>query len=288
MAKKKKIIKSEESEDKYFQYLNRFLSSLHEVQLVILIDIDGNILSYAPQDWSPEIVRSIGISSAVLMISGEKVRNIAELGYIINFLMRTTNGYLIMVASSQNRYLIAKTNTDVRIGLISLDMRRVCENIAEIPYKMPERKVSLEKKLADLENKFKDRYTVFLSYSTLDSTRFQVSKIAKTLESYMEIEKVFFWEEDSGENIVTFMEESLRKSSVFILFCSKNSIESTSVRDEWQAAFQMKKKGQMKIIPVYEDEQDIPRLLWPMLNVEFTKNNFEKFMDNLYKEILRE
>ena len=71
------------------------------------------------------------------------------------------------------------------------------------------------------------------------------------------------------------------------MFCSPNSVKSSAVKDEWQAAFQMRKKGLLKIIPVYEDEDLIPVLLWQMLNVKFTEDNFENFIQKLYEEILR-
>lgn len=63
--------------------------------------------------------------------------------------------------------------------------------------------------------------------------------------------------------------------------------KSIAIKDEWQAAFQMRKKGLLKIIPVYEDEDLIPVLLWQMLNVKFTKDNFSAFIEKLYDEILR-
>lgn len=128
---------------------------------------------------------------------------------------------------------------------------------------------------------------VFLSYSTLDAPYYRISDIAKALESYPDIEKVLFWEADSGENIVEYMERTLKICSVFVLFCSENAINSQAVTDEWQAAFQLRKKGQLKILPVYEDESYIPALLTPLLNVEFSNDNFIDFIVKLYKEILR-
>ena len=40
-------------------------------------------------------------------------------------------------------------------------------------------------------------------------------------------------------------------------------------------------------VPVYENEEFIPYLLIPLLNVKYTKDNFDEFIENLYKEILR-
>ena len=43
----------------------------------------------------------------------------------------------------------------------------------------------------------------------------------------------------------------------------------------------------MRIIPVYEDEDDVPILLIPMLNIRYNKANFKGFINKLYQEILR-
>jgi len=128
---------------------------------------------------------------------------------------------------------------------------------------------------------------IFLSYSTLDTDHFEISRIVRRLKLYPEIMNVFFWEADSGENIVEYMEKTLKETNVFVLFCSENSIRSKSVEGEWQAAYQLRKEGLMKIVPVYEREEDIPYLLKPILNVRFTKEKFDDFIEKLYKEILR-
>lgn len=49
----------------------------------------------------------------------------------------------------------------------------------------------------------------------------------------------------------------------------------------------MRKKGLMKIVPVYENEDLIPFLLMPLLNVKFDEDDFDGFIQKLYKEILR-
>lgn len=105
---------------------------------------------------------------------------------------------------------------------------------------------------------------IFLSSSSLDSKHFQIKEIKKYLERYPVISEVLYWEEDSKQNIVEFMEETLKKANVFVLFCSENSNQSKAVADEWQAAFQLRKKELMNIIPVYEEEDHIPYLLTPL------------------------
>ena len=135
--------------------------------------------------------------------------------------------------------------------------------------------------------KKKKEINVFLSYSTLDADYFEISRIVRRLELYSEISNVYFWEVDSGENIVTFMEQTLQKTNTFVLFCTEHSIGSKAVEDEWQAAFQLRKEGLMKMVPVYEKDEHLPYLLKPILNVKFSKDNFDGFIQKLYEEILR-
>ncbi|MFX1371843.1 MAG: NosD domain-containing protein [Promethearchaeota archaeon] len=139
----------------------------------------------------------------------------------------------------------------------------------------------------NIRSYFTQELNVFLSYSTLDSKHFNIKEIAKRLETYPKVDKVFFWEEDSGENIVSYMERTLKMTKVFVFFCSQHSVKSRAVEDEWQAAFQMRKKGLMKIVPVYETEELIPFLLTPLLNVKFTKEDFDGFIEKLHEEIIR-
>jgi len=46
-------------------------------------------------------------------------------------------------------------------------------------------------------------------------------------------------------------------------------------------------KGLLKIVPVYEKEELIPNLLMPLLNVKYTKDDFDAFIQKLHDEILR-
>jgi len=126
---------------------------------------------------------------------------------------------------------------------------------------------------------------IFLSYSSKDFTRFRIPEISKRLEQHTQIEKVFFYDKDSGQNIVEYMEETLDKCNVFILFCSRNAKKSDSVKGEWQAAYQLLKKGYLEIIPVYENEEYIPNLLTPMLNVEYSPDKLDNFIEQILKKV---
>jgi len=43
----------------------------------------------------------------------------------------------------------------------------------------------------------------------------------------------------------------------------------------------------MKIVPVFEKEDLIPFLLMPLLNVKYTKDDFDGFIEKLYEGVLR-
>ncbi len=156
----------------------------------------------------------------------------------------------------------------------------------EVIMPIVEEKAKEEKEIIPVIEKAKE-FNVFLSYSTLDSDHFQINKIVEHLERFPEIKKVYYYTKDSGQNIVEYMEKTLSICDTFVLFCTQHSKKSKSVEGEWQSAYQLIKKGVMKIIPVYENEDDIPILLIPMLNIKFDKVNFEEFIKNLYQEILR-
>jgi len=131
----------------------------------------------------------------------------------------------------------------------------------------------------------KERKIIFLSYSSLDFDTFQILRVAKQLEKYPEVKKVFYWEKDSEQNIVEYMERNLNLSNIFGVFCSKNAKKSKSVKGEWETAYQLSKKKPLKIVPVYEDEEYVPSLLLPMLTVKFLKGNINGFIEKLRERI---
>ncbi|MFX1312755.1 MAG: NosD domain-containing protein [Promethearchaeota archaeon] len=172
----------------------------------------------------------------------------------------------------------------------------ICKDIEEGIYKKVEKeetvmpvegtKVKEDEEVIQALKKAKE-FNVFLSYSTLDADHFQIKRIVKHLERFPEIKKVYYYSKDSGQNIVEYMENTLSVCNIFVLFCSKRSKESKSVEGEWQSAYQLVKRDVLKIIPVYENEENIPILLITMLNVKYDRENFKDFIKNLYEEILR-
>jgi hypothetical protein len=71
------------------------------------------------------------------------------------------------------------------------------------------------------------------------------------------------------------------------MFCSENAEKSKSVKNEWQASYQLSNDGVLKIIPVFEEKRYVPVILMNWLYVEFKRDNINEFVDELHKEILR-
>ncbi|MFX1365113.1 MAG: TIR domain-containing protein [Promethearchaeota archaeon] len=126
------------------------------------------------------------------------------------------------------------------------------------------------------------KLTVFISYATLDSEKFQIPKIAKLLSrSYPEIGAVLYWEEYMDDDIYVYMNDNLALADVVLVFCSENANKSEAVRTEWMAAHKMKKK----IIPIFENENDIPPLLTTKLGICIESDDLKDFITNLYSLI---
>jgi hypothetical protein len=128
------------------------------------------------------------------------------------------------------------------------------------------------------------KINIFLSYSTKDANRFNIQKLANRLQQFDKVDNVLYWKADSGENIVEYMERTLRKTDVFVPFFSENSRNSRSLEDEWHAAFQLRKKNLIKIIPISEKEENIPAILLPLQNIKHEKQDeLEGLAEKIYK-----
>lgn len=124
---------------------------------------------------------------------------------------------------------------------------------------------------------------VFMSYATVDSERFRVSRICEILTNYPEIENVLYWEEDVVDNFYEYMNDNLGKCHTLLLICSENALESKPVRMEWMTAHRLGKK----IVPIFIEQTHIPPLLTTIRGVQFKEDNLDKTIEKIYKLILK-
>ena len=124
---------------------------------------------------------------------------------------------------------------------------------------------------------------LFFSYSEKDMGKYHIAQIAKILKKTSEIDDIFFYHDKLFDNIYEYIEESLEKTDVLLLFCSKHTKVSNYVKIEWQGALDSKKK----IIPIYETEDNIPYSLRGQIRVKFKQDDFEGFVEKVYQIILK-
>ncbi len=147
----------------------------------------------------------------------------------------------------------------------------------------PESKDFLEKVFYEISNNtfLRKDFLVFVSYATVDSGHFQISKISEKLKKYPRIGDILYWEEALKDDIYDYMNINLEKCDIFLIFCSDNSKSSEPVQMEWKAALKLKKP----IIPIFQDEHCMPALLSTKLGVQFRKDDINGTIEQIYKLI---
>ena len=125
--------------------------------------------------------------------------------------------------------------------------------------------------------------SIFLSYNTKDTESFKIKEIATYLSRFPEIENVFYWQENTMDNILLYMDNTLKRCDVVLLFCSPNASESAAVENEWMASLSMRKP----VIPVFFNLEHVPALLAVNLGVKFDAFDIQKSIRNIYELILR-
>jgi len=136
--------------------------------------------------------------------------------------------------------------------------------------------------VVEISDELGKKITIFISYATADSERFGIQTVANLLKnSFVDVKDVLFWEEYMDDDIYVYMNDNLGKADVILVFCSENANKSDAVKSEWMAAHKMKKK----LIPIFEDENDIPPLLTTKLGIQFLPNDIKGFVQELHELI---
>lgn len=110
---------------------------------------------------------------------------------------------------------------------------------------------------------------IFLSHNSNDKPI--VRQIAQTLSEVYGQDKVFYdeWSIQPGDSIIENMNVGLESCNYFFFFISANSLKSTMVKLEWQAALIKKaNQKQIKFIPVRIDNSIIPAIIAPTLYID--------------------
>ncbi len=110
--------------------LKKFLAAIPEVKAASIVSVEGlPIASALPQDVDE--TRIAAMTAALLSLAERAVIEMNK-GDFVQLFVRGTTGYLLVLAAGLNAVLTVSTTEDVRLGLIFLDAKRVCEKIAKL------------------------------------------------------------------------------------------------------------------------------------------------------------
>ena len=126
--------------------------------------------------------------------------------------------------------------------------------------------------------------TVFISYRTADSSKYQIPLIASRLEAYPDINEALYWEEDSGYNITVYVNKGIDKCQVMLLFCDervRKLDEEDPLTKEWTSAQKLNKK----VIPVFMDLRYVPPTLQNIYGVEFRSDDLNSTIKAIHTRI---
>jgi hypothetical protein len=194
------------------------------------------------------------------------------------------------------------------VGFIYLIVFLLFASLSWVPYyygltPIKERKSKKKRTPSDIELKFVSYLThkssqpvvsmietelnrdilIFVSYSSKDSKIYKVREIAEQLKTFPGMKDVLFYEGESIDNIIKYMNDNLGLCDAFLLFCSQNALNSIPIEKEWTAAEAMG----VPIIPIFFDLKHIPPLLKSRLGVEYDFYNLDQTVKEIYSAILK-
>ncbi|NVM28770.1 MAG: TIR domain-containing protein [Candidatus Helarchaeota archaeon] len=124
--------------------------------------------------------------------------------------------------------------------------------------------------------------TIFISYAMADK-KLKIAEIAAGLEE-KGIEKVHYWEGWHGYldgDIISFMEDNIKVSDIFIAVCTEASNASENCgKERKMAVFQNK-----RLIPLFDDFGNVPATFQPYIGVNMTGKDVSDIVDEVHELI---
>jgi len=125
---------------------------------------------------------------------------------------------------------------------------------------------------------------IFFSYVSDDQIDYKVEQIVDFLEFQEDIERVYYWQRDTegGQKFDDYMRSSINASDLVIVLFTENTRDSIPCIQE----IGMAKAFQKKILPVFEDIEDVCANVQISRGVCYT-NDFRAFCEDLYFKIAK-
>ncbi len=147
----------------------------------------------------------------------------------------------------------------------------------------------ISQKVPDLIRKYlrkKATIKVFVSHAVVDFDKYRIAELSEFLERQKEISQVFFCEENLAGNIDQWMLDAVQKCHLVLFVATHKSVfESPDCDNELKLA----DKFSIPVIPIKGEDVEWSDLaeknLSRELGLEFDRDNFDEFCENLYKYV---
>ena len=114
------------------ELLKRMVESDPNVNAAVIITTDGLIIASSLPHGLDEI-RFASMGIVLFLLSNLSVNELQQ-GEFDHLSIKSSEGYLLVMRTSTNLVLILSTRKDVRLQLIFLECKRICEKIAKLIY----------------------------------------------------------------------------------------------------------------------------------------------------------
>jgi len=151
-----------------------------------------------------------------------------------------------------------------------------------------EEKTIIQKNPDVIRNYLRKKATIaiFISHAVIDYETYQIENLVDFLKNQKEISEVYFCEEDLAGNIDEWMLDTVQKCQLVLFIGTKKSVFNSADCDN---ELQLAEKYSIPIIPLKGNDIDWTNLaeknLSRELGLEYDKDNFEEFCNDLYKYI---
>jgi len=110
--------------------LKKLFGALPEVISAVIVSAEGLPIAYMLPQGVDE-TRVAAMTSALLSLSERAIIEMRK-GDFDQLYIKGSNGYLLVMQIGLNAILLVSTTKEVRLGLILLDCRRICEKISKL------------------------------------------------------------------------------------------------------------------------------------------------------------
>lgn len=112
------------------KHLEKIIGAIPEGTFALIASVEGlPIASTLPRGFNE--TRIAARTATLLSLSKKAILEMRK-GNLDQLYIKGSEGYLLVMQAGPNAILIMSTTKDIRLGLILLDCRRICEKIAKL------------------------------------------------------------------------------------------------------------------------------------------------------------